>query len=372
MADPRDERRALVGELARRHGLRVVGITSTEPLVEDRGRMEASVTAGRMARMEWMGGERPAIATAPRTQVPAARSVAVLAAPYAGAADRAGWNREPGALRSALGPILAEGPAEPAGLIARYALGADYHAALRERLAALAEDLRATGVGVAERPFVDDRPLAERGLAARAGLGWIGKNTNLLTHDPAGSWVLLGELLLTDELPVDAPVRSSCGACTRCLTGCPTGALVGPRTIDARLCISYLTIEHPGPFDEWESAALGSWIFGCDVCQEVCPVNADAEDDGPLAVPLIPLIEWLTPLGARAFDRTLGHTALRRATRHRMLRNALAALANASSARDGWPAATLARARAASERALTDRRAEVRAAARRLASTLAG
>ncbi len=327
--------------------------------------MADSVAAGRMARMDWMGGDRPALATEPRRHDPTARSVAVLAAPYAGAADRGAWDDNPRALPEALPAVLDGEPAEPVGLVARYALGGDYHVALRERLSALAADLRAAGIGVAERSFVDDRPLAERAFAARAGLGWIGKNTNLLTHDPAGSWVLLGELLLTDELPPDAPVRTNCGSCTRCLSGCPTGALIAPQTIDAGRCISYLTIEHPGTFADWEADALGSWIFGCDVCQEVCPVNGEAADDGPLRVPLIPLIEWLIPLGARAFDRALGHTALRRATRHRMLRNALAALGNSE-----LPPELAPRALAAATAAFADRRPEVQHAAHRLATRL--
>ncbi len=181
--------------------------------------------------------------------------------------------------------------------------------------------------------YVDDRPLAERALAARAGIGWIGKNTNLLTHARAGSWVFLGALLTSAELEPDEPIRTTCGSCTRCLSGCPTGALVAPQTIDARRCISYLTIERPGTLEPWEAEALDDWIFGCDVCQEVCPVNADADDTGPLLVPLLPLIEWLLPLGGRAFDRAVGESALRRAGRHRLLRNAIAALGNAARAR---------------------------------------
>jgi epoxyqueuosine reductase QueG len=151
-------------------------------------------------------------------------------------------------------------------------------------------------------------------------------------------------------------VRTTCGSCTRCLTGCPTGALVAERTIDARRCISYLTIEHPGTLDGWEAAAIADWIFGCDVCQEVCPVNADADDDGPLAVPLLPFIEWLLPRGARAFERAVGESALRRAGRHRLLRNAVAALGNAGS----LPA----EAHGLLERAAQDRRMEVREQAR--------
>jgi epoxyqueuosine reductase QueG len=131
---------------------------------------------------------------------------------------------------------------------------------------------------------------------------------------------------------------------------------VAPQTIDARRCISYLTIEHPGVLDAWEARALGDWIFGCDVCQEVCPVNADADDAGPLLVPLLPLIEWLLPMGGRAFERAVGISALRRGGRHRLLRNAIAALGNAPDLSDA--------ARVLLERALSDRRVEVRAQAR--------
>ena len=343
--------RSRVAELASRHGLELVGVTDAAPLPDDRARMEESVAAGRMARMEWMGGTRPALAAAPRLQDRTARSVIVVAAPYGGD-DRAAWDPGPDALHRALAPVLAGSPSLPAGRIARYAIGTDYHASLRGRLEAFAADLRTSGLPAGEVAYVDDRPLAERALAARAGLGWIGKNTNLLTHARAGSWVFIGAILSSAEIPADVPIRSSCGSCTRCLTGCPTGALVAPQTIDARRCISYLTIEHPGVLGEWEAAAVGDWIFGCDVCQEVCPVNADADDAGPLLVPLLPLIEWLLPLGTRAFARAVGETALTRAGRHRLLRNAIAALGNVPSLSVD--------ARALLERATVDPRLEVR------------
>ena len=346
--------RRRVAELAARHGLELVGVTTADPLLDARAHIEASVADGRMARMDWMGGERPARATSPQAHDPAARSVIVVAAPYVGA-ERAAWDPAPDRLREVLAPVLGGSPAEPAGRIARYALGTDYHVALRDRLEALAADLRSDGIAAGEVAYVDDRPLAERALAARAGLGWIGKNANLLTHARAGSWVFLGALLSSAELEPDVPIRTTCGSCTRCLAGCPTGAIVAPHTIDARRCISYLTIEHPGAFTAWEAEAIGSWIFGCDVCQEVCPVNADADDAGALRVPLLPLVEWLLPLGTRAFDRAVGGTALRRAGRHRLLRNSLAALGNeAALSADAWPLI---------ERAARDRRAEVRAAA---------
>jgi epoxyqueuosine reductase len=352
----RSSRRAIEA-LARAHGLEVVGVTAAEPMPGDRARMEASVAAGRMARMEWMGGSRPARATDPRAVDPAARSVVVVAASYAGA-DRATWDPDPDALRRALAPVLAAQPATPVGRIARYALGTDYHVALRARLEGLATDLREAGVAAGEVAYVDDRPLAERALAARAGVGWIGKNTNLLTHERAGSWVFLGAILSSAELEADDPVRTTCGSCTRCLVGCPTGALVAPQTIDARRCISYLTIEHPGELDEWESSAIGDWIFGCDVCQEVCPVNADADDAGPMLVPLLPLIEWLLGVGGRAFARAVGQTALTRAGRHRLLRNALAALGNAGPLD--------AAGRVLAQRAALDARPEVRSQAIRV------
>jgi epoxyqueuosine reductase len=355
--------RTELAELAARQGLELVGVTHAGPLPEARRHMEASVAAGRMARMDWMGGDRPAIATDPTALDPAARTVIVVAAPYVGP-ERGEWDEGADALRRALAPVLAGQPAAPIGRIARYADGRDYHASLRTRLEALAASLEGEGLPTGEVAYVDDRPLAERALAARAGLGWIGKNANLLTHARAGSWVFLGALLTSAELPTDEPVRTSCGGCTRCLAGCPTGAIVAPQTIDARRCISYLTIEHPGELAAWESAAVGDWIFGCDVCQEVCPVNGQAEDSGPLLVPLVPLIAWLLPMSGRAFHRAVRETALTRAGRHRLLRNAIAALGNAHDIPDGTEPIL--------RHAADDRRAEVRAEARRVLDRLDG
>src|SRR5579863_1236524 len=171
------------------------------------------------------------------------------------------------------------GAPEPGGdlwpRVARYARGRDYHDLMGERLRALATQIAAAFPGTSSRPYVDTGPVLERELAARAGLGAVGKNTNLLDRQ-GGSWFLLGELFLTLDLAPDAPVTDLCGRCTRCLEACPTGALPAPYRLDSRRCISYWTIEHRGELPAAARELVGDWVFGCDVCQEVCPWNFKA------------------------------------------------------------------------------------------------
>jgi epoxyqueuosine reductase len=165
--------------------------------------------------------------------------------------------------------------------VARYARGRDYHDVMGERLKALAARIAAAFPGAESRPYVDTGPVLERELAARAGLGVPGKNTNLL-HPEAGSWFLLGELFLTLDLAPDIPLADLCGSCTRCLEACPTGALPAPYQLDSNRCISYWTIEHRGPLPSEAREQVGTWVFGCDICQEVCPWNtAPAEASHP-------------------------------------------------------------------------------------------
>ncbi|HYO12259.1 MAG TPA: tRNA epoxyqueuosine(34) reductase QueG [Thermoanaerobaculia bacterium] len=160
--------------------------------------------------------------------------------------------------------------------VARYARGRDYHDVMGERLKALEARIAEAFPGVVSRRYVDTGPVLERELAARAGMGAVGKNTMLL-HPEAGSWFLLGELFLSLDLAPDVPVADLCGSCTRCLQACPTGALRAPYRLDSNLCISYWTIEHRGPLPPEAREMVGTWVFGCDVCQEVCPWNTAPE-----------------------------------------------------------------------------------------------
>ncbi len=166
------------------------------------------------------------------------------------------------------------------GRIARYARGEDYHLVMRDRLVALADRLaQQLGRPVASRPCVDSAPVLEREWAERGGLGFVAKNTMLIAPG-AGSYVVLGELLVDADLAPtapEAPPKPRCGSCRSCLDACPTGAFVDAYLLDARRCISYLTIEHHGIIPRELRAAIGTWVFGCDVCQEVCPFNAGAE-----------------------------------------------------------------------------------------------
>ena len=165
----------------------------------------------------------------------------------------------------------------PAGRVARYAWVRDYHRVMKRRMRELVRVLeRELDTEVAARWYVDDGPMLDRAAANRAGIGWFGKNTNILTPQ-MGSWVFLGQLITDLELESDAPLQKSCGTCVRCIDDCPTGAIVAPYVLDNARCISYLTIENRGPIPRDLRPLMGDWVFGCDICQDVCPVNRKAQ-----------------------------------------------------------------------------------------------
>ncbi len=240
--------------------------------------------------------------------------------------------------------------------VARYARGRDYHDLMRPRLLELGEFVRgAAGGDVRVRAAVDTSAVLERDLAAGAGLGWIGRNTNLLTTS-LGSYFFIGIVLTTAELEPDGRETDRCGTCRACLDACPTRAFVAPYVLDARRCISYLTIEHRGDIPEELREGMDGWLFGCDVCQEVCPWNRQSEPAREPALaptrPLAPLDELLG-LDRNAFRSRFRSTAMWRAKRAGLLRNAAIALGNRGAAR----------AVPALERALSDEDEPVRQAA---------
>ncbi|MGL5007570.1 MAG: tRNA epoxyqueuosine(34) reductase QueG [Plesiomonas sp.] len=219
------------------------------------------------------------------------------------------------------------------GYISRYALGRDYHKLLRQRLKQLGDNIQ-QHVGVCGfRPFVDSAPLLERPLAEKAGIGWVGKHSLILSRE-AGSWFFLGELLVDLALPVDQPITAECGRCVACITTCPTGAIVEPYVVDARRCISYLTIEAEGEIPLALRPAIGNRIYGCDDCQLICPWNrfsslTQEPDFSPRTHLHAPQLLTLFAWDEAMFLKQTEGSAIRRIGHRRWLRNIAVALGNA-------------------------------------------
>ena len=235
-------------------------------------------------------------------------------------------------------PGLAPGvsQASAVGRVAQYAWSSDYHQILGDRLEQLAAAIREIVPGSTTRCYVDAGPVPERELAQLAGLGWIGKNM-MLIHPELGSFTFIGVVLTDADLEPDLPFEADrCGTCRRCLDACPTGAFVGPRDLDARACISYLTIEQRGAFTDAQRDQVGDWVFGCDICQDVCPWNVSfaraTTDPGFAPRPEIaaPDIDALSVIGNDEFDRQFGDTPFSRPGGDGMRRNAAAVLANSA------------------------------------------
>lgn len=299
-----------IRELARAVGFARVGFAKAEPLEEDGARFKAWLDQGYHGSMAYLARNVEARTDpAHPDMVAGARSVIVLAAPYGAAPPH---EHEP-------------------GRIARYAQSRDYHSILYTRVRNITRLLREEGHRA--RASVDTLPILERAWAARAGVGFIGKNC-LLIVPGLGSYVLLAVVVTSAELPPDQPMRERCGQCRLCLDVCPTQAFVAPRVLDARKCIAYLTIEHEGPIEPELRPQIGDWLFGCDACQEVCPFNrsaAAAPDAALLPTSRLEEIaaEELLQIGEQDFEGLLTRSPLRRPGRAGLARNAAIVLGNA-------------------------------------------
>lgn len=306
-----------IRQLAREAGFQRCGISGVD-LGEDAAHLADWLGKGLYGTMEWMA-RHGAMRARPQELLPGTVRVISVGLDYGHKDDAAAWATLDDAERA---------------YVARYALGRDYHKLMRNRLQKLAGRI-ATEIGpFGYRVFVDSAPVLERALARNAGLGWIGKHTCLIDKD-GGSWFFLGEIYIDLPLPVDAPASAHCGSCTRCIDICPTAAIIAPHRLDARRCISYLTIEHEGAIPLEMRPLMGNRIYGCDDCQLVCPWNKFARrTDEPdfrarndLDTATLPeLFAW----DEDEFLRRTEGSPIRRSGHERWLRNIAVALGNAA------------------------------------------
>lgn len=322
-----------IREYALSLGFDLVRFTTAEPMPAAESALKDRIAQGLMGGLDWFTAERAEVSANPRALLPTARSVIALGTFYLTDARRDETT-----------------PGDPHGRISCYAWGEDYHEVIRARLDALAEFIRESappGQDTGQEKsivFVDTGRMVDRAVAQRAGLGWYGKNTNILTRG-WGSWLFLAEVVTSVELAPDEPLAANCGQCEVCLHACPTNAFVAPYVLDNRRCISYLTIELRGSIPLELRPLIGAHIFGCDICQQVCPVNLVVEkrlrQRGQLGAPgermmfqprpvtgsspaLIPLLK----LDDEGFRERFRHSPVKRAKRRGLLRNVCVALGN--------------------------------------------
>src|SRR2546426_2475658 len=307
---------------ARALGFCAVGVTGAEPFHEAESAAATRTAEGLLDGLSWWNSTRAHASADPRRAMPDARSVIALAFPHPLPAPTPSGGAQGGG---------------PRGRIATYALGRDYHEVLLERMQPLIAMLHERGY--AAKTYVDHGWMLDRAAAARAGLGWLGKNTNLLVPG-AGSYVLLAEIVTSAALQPDQPLKKTCGSCDVCLRICPTGALVRPGVLDNRRCISFWTIEHRGAIPREIRPLIGDWIFGCDLCQEVCPVNTRPATPDPAALtafgPMVeprPQLEELLMIDEQTFRVRFRQSAVWRTRRSGLLRNVCIALGNVADRR---------------------------------------
>jgi len=294
---------------ARQLGFHLIGITSPEPFAQAELDITKWLGAGHQGEMAWMNEARTRLATRPQELLPGARSLVVVGVAYRTAEPAPG----------------------PGGRIARYAWGDDYHDVIGKRMDALLSWMRAASPEPFDaRAYVDTGPVQERVYARHAGIGWIGKNTCVINPE-FGSWLFLAEIICSLPLDVDEPALDQCGDCTLCIEACPTQAIVGPGVLDSTRCISYLTIEQRGPIPDEFAPSIESRVYGCDVCQEVCPWNQTAARSSdpvwrPRGVWQDATVERLAAMSDGDLERALEGSAMQRTKVAGMRRNLTVAL----------------------------------------------
>ena len=295
-------------------GFDLVRVTSAEEFVDHRNVALERIKGGLMNGLPWYTPARVKRGTSPQELLPGARSIICLGLNY-------------------FRPQPPSNDASPlTGRVAIYAQGRDYHRVMKQRMRRLVEKLaQHLETRLSARWYVDDGPMLDRAAASRSGLGWFGKNTNILSPG-LGSWIFLGQIITDLELDPDPPLQKSCGSCVRCLEACPTGAIIGPYVVDNTRCISFQTIENRGAIPRDLRPQMLDWIFGCDICQEVCPVNRQAPatkepafQRGDLAT--LDLLELLS-LNEEEFRVRFAGTPIMRAKLRGLKRNACVALGN--------------------------------------------
>ena len=306
-----------VKDLARECGFELAGITQADP-VADFSRFDDWRRQGNAADMTYLTDRRGHLRSDPRNLLPEAKTIVCV-----------------GKLYNTPVPRSIDLDGNDRGWISRYAWGSDYHPEMTKALKALAEKIAERhGEPFAWRVCVDTAPLLERSYATQAGLGWIGRNTCLI-NQAAGSWFFLGELLLSIPLSPDSPPPDRCGTCTRCIDACPTAAIIPDANgwhLDARLCISYLTIEKRGPISDGLGQQIGNHVFGCDICQDVCPWNRRAPvttDASYYPKAYAPALDELSLLSEEEFREVFRNSPVWRTKYSGFLRNVALAMGNA-------------------------------------------
>jgi epoxyqueuosine reductase len=305
MADQLSHQTRRVKEKALELGFTRVGIAKVESLDEEHGHLCEWLQRGYHGSMDWMA-KKPEKRADPQKILAGARSVIAVALNY--------YTDEP------------HSDMPGTGKISRYAWGDDYHDIMGGKLKHLWAWMEEEFPGVQGRYYVDTGPVMEKVWAQKAGIGWIGKHTNVITQD-LGSWIFLGEVITTLDLQPDTPATDHCGTCTLCIEACPTDAIVQPYVVDSNRCLSYLTIEHRGEITGDVTERMGGWIYGCDICQDVCPWNqrfstaSPEEGFRPREWNLAPVLESWKNMSGGEFSSHFSRSPIKRTKREGLIRN---------------------------------------------------